>query len=105
MTVVNQLIGLGTHALLIPLEVCPTPIPGAEKWADNFTGYALWVLSWTFGIATLLSVATILVGKIFHMSHVTKGGVVALFVVIGAALASVLFPDIVTSIIGDGCID
>ncbi len=43
-------------------------------------------------------------GRIFNMPHASKAGIVGIFVVVLAAIAFVVAPGIVDSILGNGCI-
>ena len=95
---------LGDKLMLIPLKVCPLAPPGAQKYADQFTGYALWLVLWGFGIAVVLAIGAILVGKGANMPHVSKGGFIGLFVIAGAALLYIIFPDVINSMLGSGCV-
>ena len=43
-------------------------------------------------------------GKVFSMPHVSKGGLIGVFVVLGAALLYLVIPGILSGFLGDGCV-
>lgn len=92
------------NPLLIPMKVCPKAPPGAQAYADDITGYVLWGVGILFGVAVVVAIGGILGGRIFNMPHASKAGVVGIFVVIVSAIAFVVAPGIVDSILGNGCI-
>ena len=102
----TTLTAAATHfsPLLIPLQVCPKAPPGAQAYADDITGYVLWGVGILFAVAVVVAIGGILGGRIFNMPHASKAGVVGIFVVIVAAIAFVVAPGIVDSILGNGCI-
>ena len=93
-----------TALLLIPLEVCPVAPAGAQKYADQLTGYVLWGVLALFVVGLAVSIGSIVAGRIFAMPHASKAGVVGVAVVFLAAIAYMVVPSVVTSITGAGCI-
>ncbi len=89
---------------LIPLKVCPKAPPGAQKYADDIQGYVLWGVIILFAVGVVVSIGAIVAGRIFNMPHASKAGIVGIFVVVLAAIAFVVAPSIVDSILGSGCI-
>ena len=49
-------------------------------------------------------VAAVILGKVFSMPHVSKGGLIGVFVVLGAALLYLVIPGILAGFLGDGCV-
>jgi len=90
--------------LLIPLKVCPVAPPGAQKYADQITGYVLWGVGILFIVGVVVAVGAIVAGRIFGMPHASKAGIVSLFVALLAGVAYMVAPGIITSILGSGCI-
>lgn len=90
--------------LLFPLEVCPKAPPGAQQYADDITGYVLWAVIILFAVGVIVAIGAIVAGRIFNMPHASKAGIVGIFVVVLAAIAFVVAPGIVDSILGNGCI-
>ena len=50
---------VGLVPLLIPLEVCPKAPPGAQKYADDITGYVLWGVIALFGVGVVIAIGAI----------------------------------------------
>ncbi len=91
--------------LMVPLEICPMAPPGAQKYADQISGYVLWGVLALFGIGIVVMVGAIVAGKVFSMPHASKAGIVGLFVILLATVAYMVGPGIVSAMLGDGCID
>ena len=89
---------------LIPLKVCPKAPPGAQQYADDIQGYVLWGVIILFAVGIVVAIGGIVAGRIFNMPHASKAGIVGIFVVLLAAIAFVVAPGIVDSILGNGCI-
>lgn len=90
--------------LLVPMKVCPKAPPGAQRYADDITGYVLWGVIALFAVGVVVAVGAIVAGRVFNMPHASKAGIVGIFVVILAAFLYVIAPPIVESILGNGCI-
>ena len=98
--------------LLVPMQdggargkVCPVAPAGAQSLVDQFLGWFSWALVWiAFPAGILATVAAIILGKVFSMPHVSKGGLVGVFVVLGAALLYLVIPGILAGFLGDGCV-
>lgn len=85
--------------------VCPVAPAGAQPLVDQFLGWFAWFLVWIgFPASILASIAAILIGKLFSMPHVGKGGLIGIFVVMGAALLYLVVPGIMAGFLGDGCV-
>ncbi|MBK8446128.1 MAG: hypothetical protein IPL41_05390 [Micropruina sp.] len=92
------------HPLLVPLDICPTAPPGAQKYADQITGYVLWGVISLFLVGVVVSVGAIVAGRVFNMPHASKYGVVGIFVVLLAVIAYLVAPGIVQTMLGAGCV-
>lgn len=90
--------------LMVPLEICPIAPPGAQPYADQITGYVLWGVLGLFGVGVIVLVGAIVAGLVFRMPHASKAGVIGLAVILLAALAYLIVPGIVQSMLGRGCI-
>jgi len=85
--------------------VCPVAPEGAQPLVDQFLGWFAWFLVWIgFPASILASIGAILIGKLFSMPHVGKGGLIGIFVVMGAALLYLVVPGIMAGFLGDGCV-
>lgn len=100
-------------ALLMPMadpdgvrgKVCPVAPDGAQNLVDQFLGWFSWALVWiAFPAGVLAAVAAVILGKVFSMPHVSKGGLIGVFVVLGAALLYLVIPGILAGLLGDGCV-
>jgi len=99
-----QMAQTAVTGFLVPLAVCPVAPPGAQAQADKLTGYVLWGVIALFVVGIAVSIGAIVAGRVFHMQHASKAGVVGVVVVILAAIAYVTMPSVVTGILGAGCI-
>ena len=90
--------------MLIPLKVCPIAPPGAQRYADQITGYVLWGVGLLFVVGVIVAIGAIVAGRIFSMPHASKAGIVSIFVAMLAGIAYMVVPSIVASILGSGCI-
>lgn len=88
----------------IPLQVCPVAPPGAQQYADQLTGYVLWGVLALFVVGVVVSIGSVVAGRIFAMPHASKAGVVGLAVIFLAAMAYMIMPSIVAAITGSGCV-
>ena len=88
---------------LLPLQVCPVAPPNAQQYADQLTGYVLWAVIALFLVGVIVSVGSIVAGRIFQMPHTSKAGIVGLVVVFIAAILYMTVPSMVTGILGTGC--
>lgn len=86
------------------LEICPKAPPGAQAIVDQITGNIAWGVLVIFGLAGLVSVGAIAAGKLFGMHNASKWGVIGLCVVVMAAIIYLIWPGILASILGDGCV-
>ena len=66
------------NPLLVPLKICPVAPTGVSAYTDQISGMVLWSVLWLFGIAALVSVGAILVGRATHSPHLSKGGIIGL---------------------------
>ena len=68
---------------------------------DQCLGWVSWALVWiAFPAGILAAVAAVILGKIFSMPHVSKGGLIGVFVVLGAALLYLVIPGILAGFLG-----
>lgn len=89
---------------VIGAQVCPKAPPGAVGPTNEITGYVLWGVIVLFGIAVIIGLGAVLAGRIFGMSHSSKVGVISLVVVFVCAVAYLVLPGMLDSILGRGCI-
>ena len=71
------------NPLIVPLKICPVAPTGVAAYTDQISGMVLWSVLWLFGIAALVSVGAILVGRATHSPHLSKGGIIGLAGVLG----------------------
>lgn len=89
--------------MLVPL-VCPAAPGGITTYTDQISGNVLFVAQWMFGIAFAICVILLLIGKATRMHHLTQGAAVGLAVVLLIAIIYVIFPGMLTGILGSGCV-
>jgi hypothetical protein len=90
--------------LMIPLQICPIAPGQAEKYGNQIAGMVLWGVIFLFGVAEVVMIGTVIVGKIMHQPHTVKAGIGGVVTVIVAAVALVVVVGIPIAIIGKGCI-
>ena len=90
--------------LRVVLDICPTAPGGAQKYVDQITGYVLWGVGILFVVAIVVAVGAIVAGRLFSMPHASKVGVISIVVVFVSAVAYLVLPGMLSSIMGSGCI-
>ena len=85
-------------------KVCPKAPPGAVGPTDEITSYVLWGVILLFGLALIIGIGAIIAGRIFSLPHASKVGVISLVVVFACAVAYLVLPGMLDSILGNGCI-
>lgn len=86
------------------LKVCPKAPPGAQQIVDQITGNIAWGVLAIFALAGLVSIGAIAAGKLLAMHNASKWGVIGLCVVAMAAIIYLIWPGLLDSIVGDGCV-
>lgn len=94
---------LTDHALRAA-EVCPKPIPGAQPYMDDITGWIMTGVLWMIGVAVLVAVGAVIGGRMFNMPHASKVGIISMAFVFFGAVAYMVVPPIVRAVTGDGCV-
>ena len=90
--------------LLLPMKICPVAPTGVSAYTDQISGMVLWSVLWLFGIAALVSVGAILVGRATHSPHLSKGGIIGLAGVLVLAVVLMGGYGMLNGILGDGCV-
>ena len=93
-----------TTASVWAAKVCPKAPPGAEGPTNEITSYVLWGVIILFGLALIIGIGAIIAGRIFSLPHASKVGVISLVVVFACAVAYLVLPGMLDSILGNGCI-
>ena len=88
----------------VAARVCPHAPGNAQKYTDQLTGNALWFVIGMFLFAIIISIGSILAGKIMNSPHVTKMGVGGLVVAFLAAIGLLVAPGIIKEMLGSGCV-
>jgi hypothetical protein len=89
---------------LPPMEICPVAPGNAQRYVDQITGYVLWGVGMLFVIAVVIAIGAIVAGRLFSMPHASKVGVVSIVVVFMSAIAYMVLPGLIDSLLGSGCI-
>ena len=94
-------------AAAAPLEitaaVCPEAPPGMQAFADDVTAWVKWGVLALIGIGAVVSLGSILVGRIFSHPHASRYGAMGVAVVVMVAIAYTVILVILDSITGSGC--
>lgn len=92
------------HASLVAAKVCPKAPPGATDPVNEITSYVLWGVITLFAISVFVGVGAIVAGRLFSMPHASKVGVISLVVIFCCAIAYLVVPGMLDSILGKGCV-
>ena len=93
-----------TELGLALLQTCPVAPAGAQRYVDQITGYVQWGVKVMFVVALVVSIGAIVAGRLFSMPQSSKLGVVSIVVVFLCAIAYLVLPGMLASILGSGCI-
>ena len=83
--------------------VCPAAPPGMQGFADDVTAWVKWGVLALIGIGAVVSLGSILVGRIFSHPHASRYGAMGVAVVVMVAIAYTAILVILDSITGSGC--
>jgi hypothetical protein len=83
--------------------VCPAAPPGMQSFADDVTAWVKWGVLALIGIGAVMSLGSILVGRIFSHPHASRYGAMGVAVVVMVAIAYTVILTILDSITGSGC--
>jgi hypothetical protein len=87
----------------IAAAVCPAAPPGMQGFADDVTAWVKWGVLALIGIGAVVSLGSILVGRIFSHPHASRYGAMGVAVVVMVAIAYTVVLTILDSITGSGC--
>lgn len=94
-------------AVAAPVEitaaVCPEAPPGMQAFADDVTAWVKWGVLALIGIGAVVSLGSILVGRIFSHPHASRYGAMGIAVVVMVAITYTAILTILGSITGSGC--
>ena len=94
-------------ATAVPMEVtavvCPEAPPGMQTFADDVTAWVKWGVLALIGIGAVMSLGSILVGRIFSHPHASRYGAMGVAVVVMVAITYTVILTILDSITGSGC--
>ena len=83
--------------------VCPEAPPGVEAFADQVTAWVKWGVLALIGIAAVVSLGSVLVGRMFSHPHASRYGAMGIAVVVMVAITYTVILVILGSITGSGC--
>lgn len=89
--------------ILLAKGVCPKAPPGMQGYQDQVTSWVKWGVLGLIIIAALVSIGSILIGRIFSHPHASRYGAMGLGIVILAAILYVTILGILGGITGSGC--
>ena len=87
----------------IAAAVCPEAPPGMQTFADDVTAWVKWGVLALIGIGAVMSLGSILVGRIFSHPHASRYGAMGVAVVVMVAITYTVILTILDSITGSGC--
>jgi len=87
----------------VAAAVCPAAPPGMQGFADDVTAWVKWGVLALIGIGAVVSLGSILVGRIFSHPHASRYGAMGVAVVVMVAIAYTVILTILDSITGSGC--
>ena len=82
--------------------VCPREIPGMKPYVDAVTGWVAWGVLAILTVAGLVSIGSILAGRIFAHPHGSRYGAIGLTVTVICAVLYVTVPTILGGIVTSG---
>lgn len=83
--------------------VCPQAPPGAQAFADQVTAWVKWAVLALLVIGAIVSLGSILVGRIFGHPHASRYGAMGVAVVVLVAITYTVILVVLNSITGSGC--
>jgi hypothetical protein len=83
--------------------VCPQAPPGMQQYQDQLVGWVKWAVIGLLALGALVSLAGILVGRLFSHPHASRAGAMGLAVVVLCAILFVTILGVVDGIVGSGC--
>jgi hypothetical protein len=83
--------------------VCPQAPPGMQHYQDQLVGWMKWAVIALLALGALVSLAGILVGRLFSHPHASRAGAMGLAVVVLCAILFVTILGVVNGIVGSGC--
>ena len=87
----------------ITAAVCPEAPPGVQAFADDVTAWVKWGVLALIGIGAVVSLGSILLGRIFSHPHASRYGAMGVAVVVMVAITYTVILTILGSITGSGC--
>ena len=87
----------------ITAAVCPAAPPGVQGFADDVTAWVKWGVLALIGIGAVVSLGSVLVGRIFSHPHASRYGAMGVAVVVMVAITYTVILTILDSITGSGC--
>lgn len=84
-------------------SVCPVAPPGTQEFMDDVTGWVKWGVLALIVIGAVVSLGSILVGRIFSHPHASRYGAMGVAVIVMVAISYTVILVILDSITGSGC--
>ncbi len=83
--------------------ICPQAPPGTQAFADDVTAWVKWGVLALIAISAVVSLGSILVGRIFSHPHASRYGAMGVAVGVMVAITYTVILVILDSITGSGC--
>ena len=88
---------------LLAAGVCPKAPPGMQKYQDQVISWVKWGVLGLIVIAAVVSIGSILIGRIFAHPHASRAGAMGLGITVICAILYVTILGILAGITGSGC--
>jgi bacteriorhodopsin len=90
-------------ARLYAAGICPQAPPGMQQYQDQITSWVKWGVLGLIVVAALVSIGSILIGRIFSHPHASRYGAMGLGITVICAILYVTVLGILAGITGTGC--
>lgn len=97
------LAGAAAAAPEMVAAVCPEAPPGTQAFMDDVTGWVKWGVLALIVIGAVVSLGSILVGRIFSHPQASRYGAMGIAVIVMVAILYTVILVILDSITGSGC--
>jgi hypothetical protein len=98
-----MIVGTLARGKTLAAGVCPQAPPGMQAYQDQIIGWIKWGIIGLIIAAALVSIGSILVGRIFAHPHASRYGAMGLGITVICAILFVTILAILAGIVGNGC--
>lgn len=98
-----MLLASKVSAKMLAAGICPKAPPGMQGFQDQITAWIKWGVLALIIAAALVSIGSILIGRIFSHPHASRYGAMGLAITVVCAILYVTVLGILAGITGSGC--